>query len=128
MEVRQAPRVLDNEDSSNQNKVTIDGTVVSGYYGGCRFYYDTQLAFYYYVADPSKGYSLPSFSGISQYMVFGTATYRLNSIYSDDEDNNNANSLSTVTNVSVNSPSSVSNIVEAVGQNTRLHLRWNWDH
>lgn len=121
-------RVLDNEDSSNKNLVKLNGTIISGYYGGSRFYYDTQLAFYYYVADPSKGSALPIFSGISQYMVFGKAPVgggaSQNSIYSDDEDGSNLNSLSTVINVPINSPSSISNIVE-VGLNTRLHLRWN---
>lgn len=103
-------RVFDNEDSGNRNIVKLNGTLISGYYGGCRFYYDTQLAFYYYVADPSKGSSLPLFSGISQYLVLGISPsgWPQNSIYSDDEDGNNGNSLSTVINVSVNPPSVMS--------------------
>jgi len=114
-------RYFDNEDKNNTNSVTYNGSSYSGWLGDCHFGGNTRLSFYYY--PKTSSHSFPSL-GIS-YGVLGRFGSDQGSIYTDDEDKNNANwcYLDLFNGSSYNSAYSgnIANIMD-VGRNTRLYI------
>lgn len=105
-------RYIDNEDRNNKNKVTLNGTQISGAYGNNYFNANTTLAFQFYPKNNtigttcfkwSMGIDLHDFGlfGKPQFVSgqFGTNVINIGSITSDDEDSGNANWLSQIINV-----------------------------
>ncbi len=86
-------RLLDNEDGSNNNITTLNGSAISSY-GLCTFGVNTGLYFYSYMASSTATtWDWPVIPNLQEYGVLGTnsRTSYKGWIYSDDEDNNNAN-------------------------------------
>ncbi|HBX53258.1 MAG: hypothetical protein A2309_02105 [Bacteroidetes bacterium RIFOXYB2_FULL_35_7] len=107
-------RDFDNEDGSNSNSADIDGVPINGSYYECSFDIDTRLVWYYYPKDDAYNYTnFPPSLGIC-YGVLGRFGCNQGFIYSDDEDNNNANGYSI-------SPYHEQHILED-GINTRLYF------
>jgi hypothetical protein len=116
---------IDNEDANNYNSSSESDIEQFGWLGNCDFYSNTRLGFYYYPHQNGSRY-FPSL-GFS-YGVFGQFGSNQGNIYSDDEDNNNSNFISRIdyntTTNKLNNPylvSSVSGVIQAVGNNTRLY-------
>lgn len=113
-------RYFDNEDNGNANSVKSNGIDISGYHGGCYFAKNIQFGFQFFPALASSPYvSLPDFN-IGSYFVFGKFGTEQGTIYSDDENDGNANSLT----FTIHAPETngIPNVVEPTGLNTTLHV------
>jgi len=113
-------RYMDNEDNNNHNQTYYNGQLISGLFGLCHFSSNTRLHFYYY----KKQSSATSFPYLG--MSYGTlGRYGSNQgwIYSDDEDNSNANSAYYYSSYYANptSTGNVANIMD-VGSNTKFYI------
>jgi hypothetical protein len=129
-------RGIDNEDNNNKNKVTLNGTTISGAYGNNYFNTNTTLAFQFYPKNHSTVANC--FGEFTQYMgiylhdfgVFGksqgtgspTFVRRHGSITSDDEDSRNANSLTQIINVP--NTTCTTNIMTNDISSTKFNFTW----
>ncbi|MDP3912449.1 MAG: hypothetical protein Q8R96_01760 [Bacteroidota bacterium] len=129
-------RYIDNEDKNNKNKVTLNGTQISGAYGNNYFNANTTLAFQFYPKNSTTGthcfnYQM-GYLGIylHDFGLFGkpqSTTYpsdirSLGSITSDDEDSGNANWLSQTINVP--NTTCTTNIMEDGHSFTTFNFLW----
>jgi len=83
-------RFEDNQDGSNSNLTTLNGSAIPSY-GLCGFGGNTTLYFYSYMASSSAlTWDFPVIPNLQEYGVLGTnsRTTHKGWIYSDDEDNN----------------------------------------
>ena len=121
-------RYIDNEDDNNNNWLKInDVTQTRGsWWGQSWFGGDTRLGLYYYPKSDAVSAGLFPSLGIS-YGVFGRFGSNQGSIYSDDEDHNNANwcllnRYNKLTDTYSQAQSgSIANIID-VGANTRFYI------
>ncbi len=129
-------RYIDNEDSNNKNKVTLNGTTISGAYGNNYFNANTTLAFQFY---PNNGtietdcfqYGL-GYAGIylhdfgllakPQSYTYPSNILNYGSITSDDEDSGNANYLTQIINVP--NTTCVTNIMANDISSTKFNFTW----
>jgi len=117
-------RYFDNEDNGNANHTLINGQSFSGYYGFNSFGNNTCLQFYYY-KKYGTALNFPNL-GIS-YGTLGRYGSNQGWIFSDDEDNGNAN-WAYYYETSLSNPVSTGNIpnIMDVGSNTRLYISKAW--
>lgn len=130
-------RYVDNEDSNNKNKVTLDGTTISGAYGNNYFNANTTLAFQFY---PNNGTTVTDcfqyglgYSGIylhdfgllakPQSAVYPSNIQNYGSITSDDEDSGNANNL-TQDRTNVPSADCTTNVMVNDISSTKFNFTW----
>ena len=112
-------RLFDNEDYRNKNYFKKNDVAFSGPLGACDFGKNIYLAFQFFPALANSQYTLPDF-GVGAYGVFGSFGSEQRTVYSDDENDGNANDLI----FTVQSPltDGIPNIVEETGPNTTLHI------
>jgi hypothetical protein len=117
-------RYIDNEDDKNRNQTLFNGANISGWMGTSWFGNNTRLQFYYY-----KQYgSVRNFPNLGiSYGTLGRYGSYQGSIYSDDEDKNNANSAYYYDNYYSDAivTGNIPNIMD-VGRNTRFYISKAW--
>jgi len=130
-------RYIDNEDSGNINKVTLNGTTISGAYGNNFFNANTKLAFQFYPNNGSSqtdcfeygigydGIYLHDFGLLAKAQSYTYPSNILNygSITSDDEDSGNANWLSQ-NKANVPTADCTTNIMTSDMSSTKFNFTW----
>jgi len=119
-------RYFDNQDSGNDNKVTLNDEVID-YYCASRFGKNTLMSLVYF-PPKENGTTLPNIPGLGyNYFVLGSFGHGQAYLTSDDEDNKNTNFLKLYTSNgnatphTISEPNRVDWIIEG-GKNTQMHF------